>query len=75
MEWLLHVKVEEDASGRIDAVAFNPKSVFVRSVDSASLQCTEGKENTSNKGSNQSLTNEFWDKMQVSETWSHLLDD
>ncbi|KAL7061976.1 hypothetical protein AAHC03_01224 [Spirometra sp. Aus1] len=75
MEWLLHVKVEDDASGRIDAVAFNPKSVFVRSVDSASLQCTEGKENTSNKGSNQSLTNEFWDKMQVSETWSHLLDD
>uniref|UniRef100_A0A0X3NP99 Uncharacterized protein n=1 Tax=Schistocephalus solidus TaxID=70667 RepID=A0A0X3NP99_SCHSO len=74
MEWLLHVKLEENAAGSIDAIAFNPKSVFTRSVDSASLQSTEGKENASSKGLHQSQTNEFWDKMQVSETWRHLLD-
>ncbi|VDK32964.1 unnamed protein product [Dibothriocephalus latus] len=56
MEWFLHVKVKQNDHGSIDAIAFNPKSVFTRSVDSASLQSTESKENISRKG---------WDQSQV----------
>ncbi|VDL88699.1 unnamed protein product [Schistocephalus solidus] len=62
MEWLLHVKLEENAAGSIDAIAFNPKSVFTRSVDSASLQSTEGKENASSKGLHQSQPDRGDDK-------------